>query len=95
MIYSIIEDLIRLAIYRLYFTSSLNKELKRRSKVIGVFPNEASLLRLMGAVLMELNAAVQVRKAIFSPTSYNALLQSEVPAKLILIATEQHQLRAA
>ena len=85
---------------RQYFRTSnhierLNKELKRRSKVIGVFPNEASLLRLMGAVLMELNAAVQVRKAIFSPTSYNALLQSEVPAKLILIATEQHQLRAA
>ena len=85
---------------RQYFRTSnhierLNKELKRRSKVIGVFPNEASLLRLMGAVLMELNAAVQVRKAIFSQTSYNALLQSEVPAKLILIATEQHQLRAA
>ena len=28
----------------------LNKELKRRSKVIGVFPNEDSVLRLMGSV---------------------------------------------
>ena len=85
---------------RQYFRTSnhierLNKELKRRSKVIGVFPNEASLLRLMGAVLMELNDAVQVRRAVFSPASYNALLQSDVPAKLIIIATEQHQLQAA
>ena len=31
----------------------LNKELKRRSNVIGIFPSEESLLRLMGSVLIE------------------------------------------
>ena len=31
----------------------LNKELKRRSKAIDVFPNQESLIRLMGAVLFE------------------------------------------
>lgn len=45
---------------RRYFRTSnhlerLNLELKRRSKVIGIFPNEASVLRLMGSVLIEQN----------------------------------------
>ena len=32
-----------------------NKELKRRTKVAGVFPNEESLLRLVGSILMDVN----------------------------------------
>ena len=31
----------------------LNEEIKRRTRVAGLFPNEASLLRLVGAMLME------------------------------------------
>ena len=33
----------------------LNKEVKRRSTVVGIFPCEASIVRLIGAVLMEQN----------------------------------------
>ena len=85
---------------RLYFRTSnhierLNKELKRRSRVIGIFPNEASLIRLMGSVLMELNEKYQAGKAIFTTPVYKALLQSDTPLKLIKIAAEQRRLLVA
>ena len=84
---------------RYYRTSNhierLNKELKRRSKVIGIFPNEDSLLRLMGSVLIEQNELLQVKKAIFSPKTYTELVQSEVPGTLVKIAGEQRLLQAA
>lgn len=33
----------------------VNKELKRRTKTVGAFPNEDSLLRLVGAILIDIN----------------------------------------
>ena len=55
----------------------LNKELKRRSQVIGIFPNEESLIWLMGSVLIEQNSLSQSGKVIFKKESYEALLTSD------------------
>ena len=83
-----------------YFRTSnqierLNKELKRRSKVIGVFPNEDSLMRLMGAVLMERNEHIASLRCVFKVSTLRELMESDLPLKLVKIAKEQRQLLAA
>lgn len=40
----------------------VNREIRRRTKVIGIFPNEASCLRLVSAVLMEISEEWQIGK---------------------------------
>ena len=39
----------------------LNKKVKRRADVVGIFPNEASIVRLIGAVLLEANDEWQLQ----------------------------------
>ena len=72
----------------------LNKELKRRSKVIGVFPNEASLLRLMGSVLLEQNEQMSSHSKVHFRTEDSGKLDSLGP-QLRALALEQHKLLAA
>jgi transposase-like protein len=40
----------------------VNKEIRRRTRVVGVFPNEASCLRLVSALLMEISEEWQIGK---------------------------------
>ena len=53
----------------------LNEEIKRRTRVVGLFPNESSLLRLAGALLMETDEDWQTGKRYL-----NMELENDTPA---------------
>ena len=38
----------------------VNKEIKRRTNVVGIFPNEAGVLRLAGSILLEIHDEWQI-----------------------------------
>ncbi len=75
------------------YLERLNREIKRRSKVVGVFPNAASIERLAGAVLMEENERwSSMRKVYYKPAVEALEKRLEV---LEGIARMQRQLRLA
>ena len=64
----------------------LNKEVKRRTAVVGIFPTRASVLRLVGMVLAEQDDEWQDGRRYFSPESMaliDAVPKEEVPALLM------------
>lgn len=48
----------------------LNQEIRRRERVIRIFPNEASVIRLIGALLMEQNEKWQTGRKYFGMDTY-------------------------
>lgn len=49
----------------------VNREIRRRTRVVGVFPNEASCLRLVSALLMEISEEWQIGKRYCAGKSLN------------------------
>jgi putative transposase len=51
----------------------LYKEVKRRANVVGIFPNEASVKRLVGAILLEQNDEWQLQHRYMTLETMNGL----------------------
>ena len=73
----------------------LNREFKRRSDVIQVFPNADSVLRLMGALAIEYNDQLSMKARVFSEKTFNRMKAELIPKLTEIAATQQALLEAA
>ena len=61
----------------------LNKEIKRRSRVVEIFPNDGAVVRLVGTLLAEQTDEWQVTRRYMSLETLKAVIQP-TPAQALL-----------
>ncbi len=65
----------------------LNGEIKRRTEVVGIFPNEDAIVRLVGAILLEQNDEWAVQRARYVTLETIAPLSDDPAVSLPAIAS--------
>ena len=68
----------------------LNKEIKRRTAVVGIFPNRASVIRLVGMILAEQDDEWQDGRRYFRPetmATIDAVIDHEEVSPALLMAS--------
>ena len=65
----------------------LNGEIKRRTEVVGIFPNEAAIIRLVGAILLEQNDEWSVQRSRYLSLETIASLRDNALIRLPDMAT--------
>ena len=65
----------------------LNREVKRRADVLGIFPNEGAIIRLIGAVLLDANNEWQLQHRYMQTETLAELTPPMIDAAPTQIAT--------
>jgi putative transposase len=64
----------------------LNGEIKRRTEVVGIFPNDEAIVRLVGAILLEQNEEWAVQRARYMTLETIATLSEDAAVGLPVVA---------